>query len=111
MKMDDPGPQFTYFVSALKSKHPNLAYLHLIEPRINGYKEATHGSSNESNDFVRAIWKPLPLIVAGGYTRESALKTAEENGDLVAFGQFYISNVGLFHPPLSDVNLSAYSAA
>jgi len=37
----------------------------------------------------------LPLIVAGGYTRETALKVAEEHGNLVAFGRLYISNPDL----------------
>lgn len=93
MKMDDPVPQFTHFVTTLKSKHPNLAYLHLVEPRIDGNLEAvSEGTEHESNDFVRAVWAPLPLIIAGGYSREKAFQAAEK-GELVAFGRFYISNV------------------
>jgi NADPH2 dehydrogenase len=98
MKMVDPIPQFTHFVTSLKSKHPNLAYIHLVEPRIDGSIEIEDSNGKydgESNDFIRAIWEPRPLISAGGYTRESALKTVEEKGGLVAFGRFYTSNVSL----------------
>jgi NADPH2 dehydrogenase len=98
MKMADPVPQFTHFVTSLKSKHPNLAYIHLIEPRIsagNDVEDPNEEHHVESNDFIRAIWQPRPLISAGGFSRESALNTAEEKGGLIAFGRFYISNVGL----------------
>jgi NADPH2 dehydrogenase len=36
--MADPIPTFTYFVKQLAEKHPSLAYIHAIEPRVlNGY--------------------------------------------------------------------------
>jgi NADPH2 dehydrogenase len=96
MKMANPVPQFSHFVTSLKSKHPTLAYLHVVEPRIDGVTEVLGTSGeHESNDFIRAIWKSRPLISAGGYTREGALKRAER-GELIAFGRFYISNVSSF---------------
>ncbi|KAF5378543.1 hypothetical protein D9615_007071 [Tricholomella constricta] len=107
MGMEDPITQFTHFVSTLKAKHPSLAYLHIIEPRIDGTTDRST-ALHESNDFIRAIWKPLPLIVAGGYTRETAFKTAEENGDLVAFGRLYISNPDLPLRLKEDIPLTAY---
>ncbi|KAF8414782.1 hypothetical protein L210DRAFT_3466086, partial [Boletus edulis BED1] len=33
------------------------------------------------------------LISAGGYTRQTALRTAEDKEGLIAFGRLYISNV------------------
>jgi NADPH2 dehydrogenase len=97
MKMANPVPQYSHFVATLKSKHPTLAYLHVIEPRIDGTIEAVvQSGEHESNDFIRAIWKPRPLISAGGYTRQGALKRAEK-GELIAFGRFYISNVRFFN--------------
>lgn len=92
--MEDPKPQFIHLVSALRDRHPNLAYLHVVEPRISGGRDQPFNDS-ESNDFLRAIWKPRPYISAGGYTRDTALLAAEKDGDLVAFGRFYISNVSL----------------
>ncbi|KAG6852440.1 hypothetical protein C0991_011929 [Blastosporella zonata] len=91
MCLDDPTTQFSYFVKTLKARHPNLAYLHLIEARILGNTDRIAGV-HEVSDFVRAIWAPRPLIAAGGYTRDSAIQAAEA-GELVAFGRHYVSNV------------------
>ncbi|KAF8057173.1 hypothetical protein FPV67DRAFT_1456400 [Lyophyllum atratum] len=108
MGMDDPIPQFSHFVSVLRRRQPDLAYLHVIDPRISGNVERTL-AARESNDFIRKIWKPLPLIVAGGYTRDTALETAEENGDLVAFGRMYISNPDLPLRLKENIPLTPYN--
>lgn len=92
MGMADPLPQFAHFVTALKERHPNLAYLHLIEPRATGDQSRVPGD-HESNDLLREIWQPRPYISAGGYDRESAIQDADEKGVLVAFGRMYTSNV------------------
>lgn len=34
--MVDPRPTFAYLVTQLAARHPALAYLHLIEPRVAG---------------------------------------------------------------------------
>lgn len=47
----------------------------------------------QSNDFIRSLWSPRPLISAGRYTREMALDVAEQTGQLIAFGRPFISNV------------------
>lgn len=47
----------------------------------------------QSNDFIRDIWAPRPIVSAGGYTRDIALEVAEEKGDIIAFGRPFISNV------------------
>ena len=52
----------------------------------------------KSNDFLRRIWHPRPLIVAGGYSPEAAYEVAEAEGDLIAFGRYFISNVSLSAP-------------
>ncbi|KAI5886287.1 FMN-linked oxidoreductase, partial [Schizophyllum commune H4-8] len=97
MRMKDPAPQFTHFVTELRARHPDLAYLHLIEPRAEGYmsRHAEDIEAGESNDFLRAIWAPKPFISAGAYTRETAIKTAEEKGDIIAVGRYFISNPDL----------------
>lgn len=87
MRMPDPVPTFTYFVQQLKARHPDLAYLHGIEGKEPG----------DSLDFVREIWSgdgKGVFVSAGGFSRESALRLAEEKGDIVAFGKYFISNVG-----------------
>jgi NADPH2 dehydrogenase len=94
MGMQDPKPTFTYFVSEIKKRYPGLLYIHLIEPRISGNTDAEdpwHGLA--SNEFLRDIWLPKPLIVAGGFNKESAIEAAEKEGQLIAFGRYYTSNV------------------
>ena len=95
MRMADPIPQFSYFVKQLKTQHPDLAYIHVVEPRVHGPETIQDKDidARESNDFLRAIWGARPYISAGAYTRELALKTAQEKGDLIAYGRYYISNV------------------
>ncbi|CDO77494.1 hypothetical protein BN946_scf184902.g28 [Trametes cinnabarina] len=86
MKWDDPVPTFTYLVSRLAADHPRLAYIHVVEPGISGAADCSL-QGGESNEFIRKIWLPRPLISAGGYTRDKALRVAEETGQLIAFGR------------------------
>jgi len=92
--MKEPKPQFSYLVSQLKAKHPNMAYLSLVEPRAQGYEIVTP-PEGEDNDFLREIWSPSPLMSAGGYSRQTALETAESKGDLIAFGRPFLANVSI----------------
>ena len=93
---NDPIPTFSYFVTELRRRFPNFGYLHVIEPRIRGVDDRVLAAdSTESNDFLRAIWTDKLWISAGGYTRESAMKQADERGELIAFGRFFTSNVRL----------------
>ncbi|KAG6918062.1 hypothetical protein DXG01_016718 [Tephrocybe rancida] len=109
MGQTDPVPQFSHFVSNLKANQPQLAYLHLVEPRISGDKEHDPGTRHESNDFLRAIWSPLPLIVAGGFTRATALVEAEEHQtELISFGRLYLANPDLPWRLRNNVALAAY---
>ncbi|KAI9572306.1 hypothetical protein HD554DRAFT_2036298 [Boletus coccyginus] len=94
MGMPDPRRTFTYLAIALRDKHPKLAYLHEEAKDI-----APHPDGN--NDFLREIWnggeggEERVFISAGGYSRETALRTAEDKGGLIAFGRLYISNPDL----------------
>ncbi|KAJ7067751.1 hypothetical protein B0H15DRAFT_787320 [Mycena belliarum] len=106
MRMADPLPTFAYVVSALAARHPGLAYVHLVEPRING-NASCEGGAHDSNDPLRALW-PGPLVRAGGFARAEALKTAE-GGDMVAFGRLFISNPDLPTRLEKDVPLTAYN--
>ncbi|EMD33584.1 hypothetical protein CERSUDRAFT_141794 [Gelatoporia subvermispora B] len=94
MRMADPKPQFSYVVGQLKARHSDLAYVHLVEPLVNGNTEREPNAA-ESNDFIRDIWLPRPLITAGGYTREAAIEQAEKTGELIAVGRYFISNPDL----------------
>ncbi|KAJ7819683.1 hypothetical protein B0H14DRAFT_2835769 [Mycena olivaceomarginata] len=99
-------PHLSYVVSELAACHPSLAYLHLVEPRVNGNVPREPGE-HESNDVFRALWAPRRFVRAGGFTRGDALEAGEE-GDLVAFGRFYISNPDLPTRLERDIPLTAY---
>ncbi|KAF7367891.1 putative inactive dehydrogenase EasA [Mycena sanguinolenta] len=92
----------------LAVRHSDLAYLHLVEPRIAGSATAEDPvRPHESNEPLRALWAPRPLIRAGGFTREGALAAAE-SGDLVAFGRYYVSNPDLPTRVEKNIPLNAY---
>ncbi|KAK7447079.1 hypothetical protein VKT23_014293 [Stygiomarasmius scandens] len=109
MRMKDPKPTFAHLTRKLKELYPNIAYLSVVEPRIAGGQDVESvADPNESNDFLREIWAPKPFISAGAYTRESAMKRADEQGDLIAFGRYYISNPDLPFRLLNNIPLTKY---
>ena len=96
--MADPIPTFSYLISKLKDKHPNLAYIHSIEARViaNYDVDAEKISDNETNDTFRKIWGERPFITNGGFkTSDDIVDTVKEKGGLVAMGRYFISNVGI----------------
>jgi NADPH2 dehydrogenase len=95
MGMKNPIPQFSHFVTELKKAHPNLAYLHIVEPRVAGSDDLDPEKyQGKSNDFIRKIWSPLPLISAGGWNAQTANPQANSNpNELIAFGRHFIANV------------------
>ncbi|KAF8890992.1 hypothetical protein BD779DRAFT_1799320 [Infundibulicybe gibba] len=108
MGMSDPLPQFTHLISTLARTHTDLAYIHLVEPRVAGIGDRT-SAAHESNGTLRAAWAPRRVITAGGYDRAGALAVAEEDGDaLVAFGRNYISNPDLPKRLKRDIPLTPY---
>jgi NADPH2 dehydrogenase len=113
MRMKNPVPTFAHLVRTVKCLYPSLLYIHDVEPRISGNNDASHpyDSSKDSNDFLREIWKPKVFISAGGYTRESAIRRAEEprgQGELVAMGRYFVSNVGIPFKLLPDSSADSF---
>ncbi|TCD68147.1 hypothetical protein EIP91_011513 [Steccherinum ochraceum] len=93
MRMTDPKPQFSYIIQKIKENHPDLAYIHIVEPRISGISDRV-AYVDESNDFIREIWAPRTLLSAGAYNRETGIKAAER-GEIPVFGRCFISNPDL----------------
>ncbi len=89
MRMEDPIQTFLYLVSRVKELHPGLAYIHVVETRVDGTADVAPEDIKEfeTNDFIRKICVPKQLISAGGYTRESGIETADGKGDLIAYGR------------------------
>ncbi|KAF7421212.1 hypothetical protein PC9H_011733 [Pleurotus ostreatus] len=109
MRMEDPKPTFSYLVTQIRERFPNLSYVHVVEPRVAdmNIRKDSDLSEDEENDFLRKIWAPRPFIVAGGYTRELALKGAEK-GDIIASGRLFLSNPDLVLRWRKDLPLNAY---
>ncbi|KAI0076972.1 NADH:flavin oxidoreductase/NADH oxidase [Panus rudis PR-1116 ss-1] len=107
MRMKDPIPTFSYLVNKIKELYPEFAFIHVVEPRVNGVYDETPGEG-ESNDFLRKLWSPRPFIAAGGLKRDSAIEFADNNGDLVAFGRFFIANPDLPYRLKYDLPLNPY---
>ncbi|KAF5353345.1 hypothetical protein D9756_007794 [Leucocoprinus leucothites] len=98
MGMEDPVPQFTHFVTTLKQEFPDLAYIHVIEPRVAGDRDdnVRGQKPHAANNFLRDIWAPRPYMSAGGYDRQDAIRQADEReNELVAFGRTFIANPDL----------------
>ncbi|VDB88740.1 unnamed protein product [Peniophora sp. CBMAI 1063] len=95
MRMPDPIPTFNALVQRLADTQPALAYLHIVEPRVNGEADATD-VGEDNNDVLKKIWSPRPLVVAGGFSLETALQVSERQENvLVAMGRYFISNPDL----------------
>ncbi|KAJ6482686.1 hypothetical protein C8R45DRAFT_830697 [Mycena sanguinolenta] len=110
MGMKDPKPTFAYLVSQILERHPELAYIHVVEPRIrDGLDLRPVIPEGWSNDFLRDIWvsptSERRLISAGGYNRSLALEFAENKNDIIAFGRPFISNPDLPYRLLQDIPL------
>ncbi|KAJ7663913.1 hypothetical protein DFH06DRAFT_1268602 [Mycena polygramma] len=105
MHFDNPKPTYAHLVTELRDRYPDFAYLHVVEPRVDG-AETVEIKEGYSNDFIRDIWGDRRLISAGGYTRETAIATAEEKGDLIAFARPYVANPDLPYRLLHDIALS-----
>ncbi len=94
MRMDDPVPTFSHFVTKLSELYSDMAYIHVVEPRVLGSSDDPDALPHETLDFLRNIWKPRPFISAGGYrSAEEMVEVAESKGDIIAMGRYFISNV------------------
>jgi N-ethylmaleimide reductase len=107
--MSDSNPEglFTYVAQELAKL--NLAYLHLIEPRIAGNMEDE--SKDQNPVAARLIRKHYQgtIIAAGGFKRDTAQAIVEEGAaDLVAFGRDFIANPDLPERLRHNLPLNAY---
>jgi N-ethylmaleimide reductase len=107
--VSDTDPHATYGYVAKRLNDYDLAYLHVIEPRIRGNEDnANFKESDVSSKDLRRIFKGT-IVAAGGFTRESAEELISAGqGDLVAFGRMFVSNPDLPERLRTGAPLSGY---
>ncbi|ALV92598.1 NADH:flavin oxidoreductase [Pantoea rodasii] len=108
MHDSDPGATFRYLAEQLNPF--DLAYLHIIEPRIVGPEDREAGYYNEpvASHDLRAFYQGT-IIAAGGFKPGDA-ENMLQNGDadLIAFGRLFTSNPDLPHRIRHGYPLTAY---
>ncbi|KAE8381816.1 NADH:flavin oxidoreductase/NADH oxidase family protein [Aspergillus bertholletiae] len=109
MRMADPIPQFSYL--AKKTAELGLAYVHLVEPRVDGSIDVNPNTS-DSLDFFFNSYGAGPIIVAGGYKPVSAKEAVEsrykDNDTIIAIGRLFTSNPDLPFRFKKGIALRAY---
>lgn len=110
MKMKDPRPQFQYVVRELKKY--KLAYIHLVEPRVNG-TDVREDTGGESLADLVEIWdNQSPVLLAGAFTPETAFKAVDQdypnNDIIVVFGRSFISTPDLVFRIKNGIELAKY---
>jgi NADPH2 dehydrogenase len=97
MSAADSAPTYSHIIAELRRRHPDLAFIHVVEPRVDDLSWGPTLPTGASNDFIREVWHEKRLITSDRYTRESGMQTADGKGDLIAYGRPFIANVGFVH--------------
>ncbi|KAI7278603.1 NADH:flavin oxidoreductase/NADH oxidase family protein [Hortaea werneckii] len=110
MLMEDPIPTFTYLVKELKKL--KLGYLSLIEARLRG-NEDCEVAADKDVSFLVKLWDNVsPVLIAGGFTPESANQTVDEkypDYDVgIIFGRYFVSNPDLVFRVRESVEMLKY---
>lgn len=93
--MFDSNPRATFGYLAARLNNMDLAYLHVIEPRISGTETVDEYAGPVAVEHLRHIFKGT-LIAAGGFSGPTAeALLASGKADMVAFGRAFIANPDL----------------
>ena len=102
VEKESPIPTFSYLINELQKRADQgnqLAYLSVVEPRVQGTITADIKTMKGDNEFVAEIWKGV-LLRAGNYTYDAPefkgiVADTSNNRTLVGFSRFFISNPDL----------------
>jgi len=106
--MSDSDPNALFGYAAAQLNRFGLAYLHLIEPRIDGSKLRADGLPPVAAHQLRSVFHG-PIIAAGGFERDSAEEIVDHgDADLVAFGRHFAANPDLVDRLRRDLPLNPH---
>lgn len=104
---EDRWETFSYVFRQL-DRFP-LAYVHMVEPRVNDNVDVTPQFNLPSSRFRKLLTSDIRLISAGGHNRETAIQTVANNeADLIALGRLFIANPDLPERLEENGPLNAY---
>jgi N-ethylmaleimide reductase len=93
--MSDSNPHATFGYVVEKLNDYDLAYLHIIEPRVRGIEDVESNEADFTSKDARQLFNGR-IVAAGGFTRESAQQILDDgHADLIAFGRLFVSNPDL----------------
>lgn len=85
---------FSYLLQQLNNF--KLAYIHLVEPRVDGNADIDPQFDLGADRFRPLVTGSTKLISAGGHTRESGNRFIKEGwADFIAYGRHFIANPDL----------------
>lgn len=107
--MSDSNPEALFSYVARQLATLDLAYLHLIEPRVLGnVDDDSKDPAPVAAQLMRRHYKGT-IIAAGGFKRDSAIAILQAgDADLVAFGRDFIANPDLPERLRQDLPLNPY---
>jgi N-ethylmaleimide reductase len=106
--MSDSDPQALFSYIARKLNRLDLAYLHIIEPRVKGSVTDAGSQGPIATEQMRAIYKGK-LIAAGGFEPDTAAALVESGtADAVAFGRHFVANPDLPYRIKAGLPLTKY---
>jgi N-ethylmaleimide reductase len=107
-EVSDSDPLVTYGYLVNEFNRFSLAYLHIIEPRIDGSVLVGEHLKPVATEALREIFKGK-IIAAGGFQPESADAIVEKgDADLVSFGRHFIANPDLVKRIRNGLPLNQY---
>ncbi|KAK3294341.1 uncharacterized protein B0H64DRAFT_425211 [Chaetomium fimeti] len=109
MRMKDPVPQFEDVIRKINGF--GLAYLHLVQRRVESSATESVTVDGESLDFAVKLWNG-PLLIAGSLTPTNARDLVDgqfKDRDVIAtFGRYYISTPDLPFRIKEGIELNPY---
>ena len=93
--MSDSNPTALFGYLAQQLNRFDLAYLHIIEPRVKGNIVIEEGQAPVAAQQLRNVFNGK-IIAAGGFEPDTAEAVVESgDADLVAFGRHFVANPDL----------------